>query len=84
MSCPIGYTCGEIDEAIYILNSLRKASEDIRDWGEGQEERADELNKENDELRERIGTLENQISDQIEAIKELKAEIETLKGNTNA
>ena len=52
---------GNVDDALWYRGDIEKEAEearsihdDLRKWGEWQQERADELEKQNEELRERL------------------------------
>ena len=62
MSAPIGNTCGDIDNAISILEDLRNDNSTLRGWGEEQETRVDELEGEVSDLTDQVNNLENEIS----------------------
>ncbi len=61
MSAPIGYTCGNIDRAIGMLNSIEDALEDLR--------------ADNETLRSWGGSLETIIVDKDDEISSLRLEL---------
>ena len=60
---PIGHTCPDIDAAISMLEDLRTDNSRLRDWGEAEESKVDELENQVSDLESKIQDLENRISE---------------------
>lgn len=56
---PIPNTCPDIDEMISLLENLRDCNSKLREWGNKEAGRVDELENEVDDLKKAIDKLEN-------------------------
>lgn len=68
-------TCPTIDDAIYLMNKVRDANSELRDFGNRMyEEKEDALEKIN-ELEKQIEELKSEISDYEKRIAELETSV---------
>ena len=81
MSAPIGYTCGNIDKAIGMLNSIENALEDLRtdnetlrSWGDSLETIIVDKDDEISSLRLELIQAEHEIARLIDLIDEIENE----------
>lgn len=81
MSAPIGYTCGNIDRAIGMLNSIEDALEDLRadnetlrSWGDSLETIIVDKDDEISSLRLELIQAEYEIARLIDLIDEIENE----------
>ena len=81
MSAPIGYTCGNIDKAIGMLNSIENALEDLRtdnetlrSWGDSLETIIVDKDDEIASLRLELIQAEHEIARLIDLIDEIENE----------
>ena len=81
MSAPIGYTCGNIDRAIGMLNSIEDALEDLRadnetlrSWGDSLETIIVDKDDEISSLRLELIQAEHEIARLIDLIDEIENE----------
>ncbi len=79
MSAPIGYTCGNIDKAIGMLNSIENALEDLRtdnetlrSWGDSLETIIVDKDDEISSLRLELIQAEYEIARLIDLIDEIE------------
>ncbi len=70
-NAPVGNTCGDIDNAISSMESVRSDNEALREWGN---ELFDELEIANN----RISDLETEVECLEEELGQLKAELEEI------
>ena len=81
MSAPVGYTCGNIDRAIGMLNSIENALEDLRtdnetlrSWGNSLETIIVDKDDEISSLRLELIQAEHEIARLIDLIDEIENE----------
>ena len=81
MSAPIGYTCGNIDKAIGMLDSIENALEDLRtdnetlrSWGDSLETIIVDKDDEISSLRLELIQAEHEIARLIDLIDEIENE----------
>ena len=60
---PVKATCPDIDLIIETLEKLRESNHLLRNWGYEESKRVDELESENEDLRDKVNELEDVIED---------------------
>lgn len=76
---PFRNTCPDIDEAIGIMEQLRKVNDGLRTWGEEQAEESDRLRDELSEANVKIDGLESSVDALQSTIEDLKAQLGELQ-----
>lgn len=68
---PIPNTCPDIDEVISMLEGLRESNKKLRDWGNEEADRVEELESENAELKDDLRKAKDEIYDLNKIVSDL-------------
>lgn len=70
----------ENNEIEKLMENIRSANSDLRDWGNGKYNEAYEFEKDNDSLKDQVSELEQEIKRLKEEVKDLEEQLSAVEG----